>query len=456
MSLLLQRVLCIGVIVGCLTVANLCYGEPQVSPGALECGYRSREQIRAAFEAAILRGEIARPNPTTLPVIAARQAAPALAIAEPCLTPQQIFLFEDTSQVLLTNFSDGQLFNLMISAANAMLAAQGDNYDFVGFFVNFTPNHTLGAAFYLGWENDVQGIGDSIFNDRAAFGIAGNNIEGFVMMWNINSSFWQPGTGSNANFARLVLGQEFEHRFSMFLPNLADGRSLQGDGAGCGRFGHWNWKVDGQGSGMEISNWVGSSPALPQSLDISFNTDIPNSVFSYSDLYLMGYVTPAEMDAGNSELRFMNTSNCSSNYSGTITNFTSADIITTAGPRIPSATSEDKDYRTGWIMIHLPGSPPTGGELNKAVGIMQQHQTDWNVGTLGRGTMNNTLFTDCNCNGVPDSTDIANGEPDMDGNGVPDVCESIVDTPAASSWGLAILTILVLAIGTVVIRRKAT
>ena len=38
----------------------------------------------------------------------------------------------------------------------------------------------------------------------------------------------------------------------MFLPPLADGRSLQGT-AGCGRGSHWNWKVDGQASGMEIS-----------------------------------------------------------------------------------------------------------------------------------------------------------------------------------------------------------
>jgi hypothetical protein len=272
-----------------------------------------------------------------------------------------------------------------------MLVERGDEFDFAGYWVNFTPDHQIGSAFYAGVENDVEGIGNDLFNARPGAGIAGDHIEGFIMMWDINSSSWEPGTGSGANFTRLALAQEFEHRYAMFLPDLLDGRTLQGDNDDCGRIAHWNWKVDGQGSGMEISEWVGSSPAAPDGLFISFNTDIVGSVWSYTDLYLMGYVSPAEMDAGNSELRYLDTSDCSSDYLGAISTFSSTDIIATAGPRVPDDTGEDTDYRTGWIIMHLPGDEPDAAELQRAADILNQHSSDWSTSTLGRGSMDNTM-----------------------------------------------------------------
>ena len=78
------------------------------------------------------------------------------------------------------------------------------------------------------------------------------------MMW--TSSNWNSGTSGSADFTMLVLGQEFEHRFAMFLFPLPGGRPMQGNGSSCGRGAHWNFRVDGQGSGMEIPAWVGSSP----------------------------------------------------------------------------------------------------------------------------------------------------------------------------------------------------
>ena len=72
-------------------------------------------------------------------------------------------------------------------------------------------------------------------------------------------------------------------------------------------------------------------------------------------------------------------------------------------PEMSDSTAAQHHFSTGWVMFHLPGDPPDSAELDRAIGIMQQHQVDWNFGTLGRGTMNNTLFADGNCNGVPDA-----------------------------------------------------
>jgi hypothetical protein len=97
------------------------------------------------------------------------------------------------------------------------------------------------------------------------------------------------------------------------------------------------------------------------------------------------------MDAGNSELRFMEGSDCSSPHFGTISTFDSSDIIAANGPRVPDMDGEDADYRTGWVVLHLPGQLPSAPEIEKMVGILNQHSADWNNSTLGRGVMDNTL-----------------------------------------------------------------
>ncbi len=394
---------------------------PENAHPSLDNDYIWPDNMVADIKSAVQRGEIPDPAHRTIQEIPQRDNAP---LASNCVSSAQIFAFEDTNGILSGNFSNGQLFALMTDAANTVIATHGDNFDFMGYFLNFDAHHTIGAAFYAGLFNDVSGIGSDQFDARSSIGLNTAEVEGFIMMWNVNSSFWAAGTGPNANFTRLALGQEFEHRFAMFLPNLLDGRQLQGNNSSCGRGAHWNWRVDGQGSSMEISDWVGSNPAQLAGSFVTFNTDIPGSVFSYTDLYLMGYVSPAEMDAGNSELRYMDNSNCSNIYNGTISTFSSADIIASAGPRLPDSTQSEKNFRTAWIMFYRPGDQPSTTELDKAVGILNQHQTDWSLSTLGRGVMDDTLFDDCNCNGIPDSDDIASGfSSDNNGNGIPDECD---------------------------------
>ena len=418
----------------CTTLAASAGAQSQPGPDGLDCTYLQPVEWNAALQSAAAQGLIPGPGSSELPAHPFPQLAAS--VNGTGLTPAHIFTYEDTSQVMLTDYSLGELFFLMISASNAVTAMHGDNYDFIGYWVNFAPHHQLGDAFYASVQNDVLGIGDPsgmgtpIYNSAAAAGLAGSEIEGFVMMWNINSTQWAGGTGSNAEFTRLALGQEYGHRFGMFLPDLLDGRVLRGDDSNCGRVEHWSWRVDGQGSSMEIAQWAGANPAHIDGTGPNFNSDIPGGVFSYSDLYLMGYVSGAEMDAGNSQLRFMdNSANCGVTYNGPISSFSSVDIIASAGPRIPASVAEDKHYRTAWIMLHLPGAAPTTAQLNKAVNILETHQDDWEYSTLGRGSMSNALFPDCNGNDLSDTIEIAQGfVTDANANGIPDDCECLVES----------------------------
>jgi hypothetical protein len=414
------------------------------------CGYESPTTRRAQRQAAIALGEIENPSMRSLPIVPTRDAGFLGTPDElPCLSPAQIFQYEDTEGLLLTDFSFGQYEALMTEASNAAMAAHGDIYDFAAFWTSFATHHQIGAAFYDPIFNDVEGLGDPsiggtpIFNARPDLGLAGNNLQGYITMWDINSGNWAPGTGPDANFARLALAQEFEHRWALFLPDLLNGLPLQGDNGPCGRAYHWNWRIDGQGSGMEIAEWVGTNGASPEGLFINFNTDT-GGVFSYADLYLMGYLSPAEMDAGNSEFRYMDGSTCGTDYFGPITQLSSADIVATAGLRIPDHTASPKNFRTVWIMFYQPGDPPSDAELGKAVAILEQHQIDWRDGTLGLGRMNNQsciackfndqshydeimggMLLDSNTNKIPDQSEIdCGGSVDCDKDGVDDLIDN--------------------------------
>ncbi|HYN63906.1 MAG TPA: hypothetical protein VES36_04820, partial [Candidatus Limnocylindrales bacterium] len=264
---------------------------PQEAPprpfSDFDCGLPRMAAATKRYVADIRAGRIVRPAPPLVARASHPPASPADGGA-PVVMADDLFLYPDSASLLLTSFSDEDLIGLMTDAANALLSQRGDEFDFVAFWLNFEPDHLIGAAFYLPIFNDVLGIGDvgaavgqpgPTFDLRSALGLAGEQVEGYVMMWNIDSGFWAPGAGPAADFTRLAMGQEFEHRYAMFLPPLLTGETLQGDDAACGRSLHWNWQIDGQGSSMEISEWVGSAPAVLAGSFVTYNTDIPGSIY---------------------------------------------------------------------------------------------------------------------------------------------------------------------------------
>jgi hypothetical protein len=367
-------------------VQDVPYGVSAVHAADL-CGTEHPDIVAERFQAAIQRGEILDPSARAAKRVRPRKNLP-VGGGTSTLTTNDVFIYEDSDDLLVSNFTDDELFLFMGDATTALIDKHGDNFDFVGFFINFQADHQLGAAFYLGLENLVDGIGLNNFIRRALWGVPGDQVEGWVMMWNVNS--WSGGIGPGTGFTRLVLGQEFEHRWGMFLDPIVGGRPLQGNDGSCGRFGHWNFRVDGQGSGMEIAEWVGEGPAVRVGGSLNFNEDI-SGVFSPADLYLMGYLSPGEMSSRLSEFRYMNNSNCFGSHNGSILNLNAAIIINANGTRVPTVQDSQKHFRCAWIMVHRPGDFPTNGEMNRMLGILEQHQIDWYNGTLGVGTIDNSI-----------------------------------------------------------------
>jgi hypothetical protein len=380
-----------------------------VTPENFEDATEHPDFFLSEFKQAIARGEIEDPSGRPMPDLPPAQDffANTAGFGPPPVGPDDLYVFEDSADLLANPFSLGQAQNLMAVATNEVIATYGDSYDFVAFFLNFPPDpgSQFGGAFYSGLQNDTQGIGLGNFNNLNAFGIPSEKLQGWVMMW--NQANWPAVSPS---VTQLVLGQEFEHRFAMFLFPMSNApggtpRPFQGQDDGlCGRSSHWNFRVDGQGSGMEIAEWVGADPATWNFSILSYNTDIPGSVFSYPDLYLMGYVSPDEMDQNSSELRYMDENfNCSSPYNGPISTWDSSDIIASNGVRVPDSFLSQKNFSTAWIVIHRPGAPPTTTQLNRMASMLNQWNDTWVVSTLGRGVMTNVLEPPDPCN---DSFDV--------------------------------------------------
>jgi|GEM_PF-2668479 len=365
------------------------------------CGTVHPDSMLKQLQEAIQRGEL--PDYRLYPPPPVGEFTPIshdLIVPKTPVTPADLFLYEDTNKRLVNAFNFSQLQALMVNAANALIARDGDQWDIIAYFLAHEPHAAsqIGAAFYTGVKNDVSGIGQSIYDIHGSIGLAGTNVQGMVMMWNIGG--WDADSSDMADYTLLVMGQELEHRFGMFLASTDNGLTLQGDDAACGRSSHWYWGLDAQGSGMEAGEWVGSSPAVLDStqapglvggIGLWFNTDIPGGVWSFPDLYLMGYVNPDEMDTLSSELRYMN-DNCSSPYSGSISTFTSTNIIATNGERIPDAANSQHSFRTAWIVFYQPGDPPSTGELQRIADILNKWTPLWNYSSLGRGIMDNAIL----------------------------------------------------------------
>lgn len=139
--------------VGAIIVSTLgTFAQEQRPIDPIDCGFQPRAVVLKAIADAVAAGEITDPTKKVLPVVQARtnfgRAAGVSGV--PTVMPDDIFFFEDSESRLVEGFSTGQLFNLMADATNAVLTDLGDNFDFIGIFLNFVPFQQIGGAFYLG------------------------------------------------------------------------------------------------------------------------------------------------------------------------------------------------------------------------------------------------------------------------------------------------------------------
>ncbi|MBI4168747.1 MAG: PKD domain-containing protein, partial [Acidobacteria bacterium] len=275
--------------------------------------------------------------------------------------------------------------------------SHGDDYDQVVIFA--ATNYPCevepegGFAFYQPISNDVLGIGDTIYNQAASFGLSTTRLRGFINMNDLPEFGKRPDSripffASRANGPE-VLGQEAMHMVGAFVNvNPAIGNILGRSNA------HWSFFMHSYASVMEGNAW--SEIGID-----TFTTVESFRHYSQLDEYLFGFRPPA----GVTEPMFVinnptNTGGLTASSSprpgvtinGTRRDFTVQDIIAENGARIPDASGEDHTVRTAFILVIPPGTTePLPTDLQKISRFRKYWVSFFNRETDGLGFQSTAL-----------------------------------------------------------------
>lgn len=157
-----------------------------------------------------------------------------------------------------------------------------DEYDVIIFISDFDQNLGDALAFYVAFQNYVEGTGREI-GDYIPFDF---DLPGIVDMNDVNefpADFAASYAGANSFLD--VLGQEVEHQFGAFVGvDWTDDDGVGGDPAILlGRsYSHWSFWMDTNGSVMEGSKWRDEG-------DGTFFAVDPDGGFAPLDQYLWGF-----------------------------------------------------------------------------------------------------------------------------------------------------------------------
>lgn len=241
--------------------------------------------------------------------------------------------------------------------AREFLRTHKDEYDFLVIFSNF--DYDLGKAeaanarvngFYHPVKNDVQGIGEEIFDNSSLYGSAGR-LQGTIDMGNLADQVSDPLDGDfDVTLSTLV--HEVLHRWAAHVRFKDDSGNLSG--ALLGESGsHWSYLLDSDGSVEYGSRWRDNG-------DGTFTALETRTYYSPLDLYLMGMIgkeeVPPMLLIENPEIDPAKLPEPGATISGTATTVTIDDIIDAEGPRIPAADQSQKSFRTAFVYLTAPGT----------------------------------------------------------------------------------------------------
>ncbi len=233
-----------------------------------------------------------------------------------------------------------------------------DEYDFLVIFTNFDflmPDDGHAKGFYLGIKNNVQGIGQDIFDNTSFFGSIGR-LQGAIEMGNISTIATDP-LDPKFEDTLYMLSHESMHRWAAYVKFKDSSGNLSN--ALLGKDGiHWSYLLS-SGSVLYGNQWQDKGNG-------TFTSVGEGKSFSPLDLYLMGMIdkskVPPMLLIDNSNIDPAKRPQAGETISGTARYVTIDDIIATIGPRAPDAASSQKNFKTAFILLSAPGAF-TGQEI---------------------------------------------------------------------------------------------
>jgi hypothetical protein len=197
------------------------------------------------------------------------------------------------------------------------------------------------------------------------------------------------------NYAMSQIGHEMGHRWSAFVSARVSGETIS--------LGPVHWaqglqaevafpyqrptEASAMGGGVWQDNFDGTFTQLDD------NYYVPATGYSYLDLYLMGFISAAEVP-DFFMLRNLVSAGKDANghpiFKADRTKLTIQDVIAVEGPRLPDVDHSQREFNTGIVVVVEHGQSPSPELIKRANGIREQWMDYWVTTTGHRASMTAT------------------------------------------------------------------
>ena len=194
------------------------------------------------------------------------------------------------------------------------------------------------------------------------------------------------------NYAMSQIGHEMGHRWSAFVSAKVNGETIP-----LGPV-HWAQGLQAQvafpyqrpteasamGGGVWQDNFDGTYTQLDD------NYYVPATGYSYLDLYLMGFISAAEVPDFFMLKNLVSAGKDANGhpiFKADRTKVTVQDVIAVEGPRLPDVDHSQREFNTGVVVVVEHGQSPSPGLIKRARGIREQWIDYWVTTTGHRASM---------------------------------------------------------------------
>lgn len=196
-------------------------------------------------------------------------------------------------------------------------------------------------------------------------------------------------------YAMSQIGHEMGHRWGAFVSAKVNGETIPLGPTHWARGLHapvvFPYQRPTEASAMGGGVWQDNFDGTFTQLDDDYY--VPATGWSYLDLYLMGFISPAEVP-DFFILRNLTPVGKDANghpiFKADRTKVTIQDVIAAEGPRLPDVEHSQRAFNTGIVVIVEHGNKPSRELLERANGIREQWIKYWEITTGHRSTMTAT------------------------------------------------------------------
>lgn len=227
-----------------------------------------------------------------------------------------------------------------------------DDCDFLVIFSNFNFQmpESEAAAFYHGVRNDIQGIGQTLFDETSYYGSNGK-LQGTIDMGNIANLVLDP-LDPQFEETFYILAHEQMHRWGAYV-KYKDPTGNISDALLGREKSHWSFLLDSRASVLYGNWWQANSDGTFTSID-------KGKYYSPLDLYLMGLYgrtqVPPMLLIENANIDPARLSETGVTINGIAHYISIDDIIAAEGERVPNSSASQKTFKTAFIFITSPGT----------------------------------------------------------------------------------------------------